>query len=124
MFFSFFSFFFFSLASFLLLSSHLLFCLLVPPLAVLVFPGGGTFVSRSGNVQHFAGGNGGARGGAGARAAIPEEALPSEEMLDRQLEAVTISESEGESCTAVVFGDTRSRVDAGRRMLLGLETPE
>ena len=58
--------------------------------------GGGTFVSKSGKVQHFAeGGSQGARGG-GAKAAIaiPEEALPSGETLDRQLEAVTISESE------------------------------
>lgn len=58
--------------------------------------GGGTFVSKSGGVQHFAEGSSqGARGG-GAKAAIaiPEEALPSGETLDRQLEAVTISESE------------------------------
>lgn len=60
--------------------------------------GGGTFVSRSGHVQHFAkGGVTGARGEMGDRrvgkVTIPEGALPSEEMLERQLEAVTISES-------------------------------
>ncbi|CAM9643596.1 unnamed protein product [Scytosiphon promiscuus] len=54
--------------------------------------GGGTFVSKGGKVQHFAESNTqGARGGA-AKATIPEEALPSGETLDRQLEAVTISE--------------------------------
>lgn len=56
-------------------------------------------MSKSGRVQHFAeGGAQGARGGAGGGArvavSIPEEALPSGETLDRQLEAVTISESE------------------------------
>lgn len=52
-------------------------------------------MSKSGKVQHFAEGSSqGARGGGGAKAAIPEEALPSGESLDRQLEAVTISESE------------------------------
>ncbi|CAM9550127.1 unnamed protein product, partial [Hapterophycus canaliculatus] len=54
--------------------------------------GGGTFVSKGGKVQHFAESSSqGARGG-GAKATIPEEALPSGETLDRQLEAVTISE--------------------------------
>lgn len=58
------------------------------------YAGGGTFVSTSGRVQHFAEGSSqGARGG-GAKVTIPEEALPSGETLDRQLEAVTISESE------------------------------
>lgn len=55
-------------------------------------------MSKSGKVQHFAEGSSqGARGGGSAKAAavaIPEEALPSGETLDRQLEAVTISESE------------------------------
>lgn len=50
-------------------------------------------MSKSGTVQHFSEGDAGARGG-GARVAIPEEALPSGETLDRQLEAITISESE------------------------------
>lgn len=51
-------------------------------------------MSKGGKVQHFAESNSqGARGGA-AKATIPEEALPSGETLDRQLEAVTISESE------------------------------
>ncbi|CAM9558541.1 unnamed protein product [Ectocarpus fasciculatus] len=68
--------------------------------------GGGTFVSKSGKVKHFAEGNSqGARGG-GAKATIPEEALPSEETLDRQLEAVTISEK-------VMDGDMRRALAAG-----------
>lgn len=50
-------------------------------------------MSKTGKVQHFAEGNAGARGG-GGRVSLPEEALPSDEKLDRQLEAVTISESE------------------------------
>lgn len=58
--------------------------------------GGGTFVSRSGRVQHFSAGNAGAREGGDTTLSIPEEALPSGETLDRQLEAVTISESEPE----------------------------
>lgn len=44
-------------------------------------------------MQHFSEGNTGVRGGA-SKVTIPEEALPSEETLERQLEAVTISESE------------------------------
>lgn len=64
-------------------------------------PGGGTFVSRSGKVQHFTESNAGTRG-AGARAAIPEEALPSEETLDRQLDAITISESERDAGAVMV----------------------
>ncbi|CBN77126.1 conserved unknown protein [Ectocarpus siliculosus] len=68
--------------------------------------GGGTFVSKTGKVQHFAEGNSqGARGG-GAKPAIPEEALPSGETLDRQLEAVTISEK-------VMDGDMRRALAAG-----------
>ncbi|CAB1102572.1 unnamed protein product [Ectocarpus sp. CCAP 1310/34] len=68
--------------------------------------GGGTFVSKSGKVQHFAEGNSqGARGG-GVKASIPEEALPSGETLDRQLEAVTISEK-------VMDGDMRRALAAG-----------
>ncbi|CAN0080202.1 unnamed protein product [Ectocarpus sp. 12 AP-2014] len=68
--------------------------------------GGGTFVSKSGKVQHFAEGNSqGARGG-GVKATIPEEALPSGETLDRQLEAVTISEK-------VMDGDMRRALEAG-----------
>eukprot|EP00903_Cladosiphon_okamuranus_P008978 g8589.t1 len=70
--------------------------------------GGGTFVSKSGRVQHFAESSSqGARGG-GAKAtiAIPEEALPSGETLDRQLEAVTISEK-------VMDGDMRRALAAG-----------
>ncbi|CAM9712398.1 unnamed protein product [Choristocarpus tenellus] len=55
--------------------------------------GGGTFVSRSGRVQHSAGTSSrrGEQGGA-AGLQLPEEALPSEELLERQLESVTISE--------------------------------
>lgn len=46
-------------------------------------------------MQHFAQqGSTGARAGGTGRVTIPEEALPSAETLDRQLEAVTISESE------------------------------
>eukprot|EP00752_Nemacystus_decipiens_P007303 g6534.t1 len=78
--------------------------------------GGGTFVPRSGRVQHFAEGSSqGARGG-GAKAAIaiPEEALPSRETLDRQLEAVTISEK-------VMDGDMRRALAAG---LAGVDEEE
>lgn len=53
--------------------------------------GGGTFVSKNGKVNHFI--HASTRSG-GPAITIPEEALPSEEMLDRQLESVTISESE------------------------------
>ena len=82
---------------------------LVVLFVVRIFSGGGTFVSKSGKVQHFSEGNAGARGG-GARAAIPEEALPSEETLNRQLEAITISDSEL-NIEMLIFG---GRGDGGR----------
>ena len=53
-------------------------------------------MSKSGKVDHFAALSAGARVG-GPALTIPEEALPSEEMLNRQLEAITISESEREA---------------------------
>lgn len=48
-------------------------------------------MSKNGKVKNFVSAI--TRSG-GPALTIPEEALPSEEMLDRQLEAVTISESE------------------------------
>lgn len=52
-------------------------------------------MSKNGKVHNFISAS--ARWG-GPAITLPVEALPSEEMLDRQLESVTISESEHNDC--------------------------